>query len=226
MVFKMRHKVAESGNSTIPLQIAQYAIEAGSRKVGSHNVEHCYTSGKYVDMYECIFTTDLANILESILRSILDNTKNVVTIEQHENFVHRLTELAINIEKRSKRGFANVLIISDKSLFKIINKLYLTNNIPTIEFHRDNVNDFVLKSIGTVHGIKIYSSTELKADEMLLGYRGSADADAGSVFAPYNLLNYIRVVDPYSFTPMIQSMTRSGMEFNDVSDYYTKIIYK
>jgi hypothetical protein len=64
---------------------------------------------------------------------------------------------------------------------------------------------------GTLDKIAIYVSPYART-KVLVGAKGSSDADAGLIYAPYvPLMTSGMVVDPNTFEPHVSMMTRYGM---------------
>lgn len=215
--FRLKHV----NNST--LSVVSTALEASTRKLPSINLESYPFTSEAVGTASCIHDS-LVDIYENIINKISDNAlEQTFDIREHK-ISSRIYELANEIAIRSKRGIANILLISDEFVPTFMRELDCKLDIST---KRTKFKEFGLNYIGELHGrIKVYSTTALYGkNEMLLGYNGRG-CDSGVVFAPYVLYNHARVIDVVSFIPKMSTMTRSAMDVTDTSKFYTKILYK
>ena len=128
-----------------------------------------------------------------------------------------------DIAKMSKRGAGNKVIVSQDIWDMIQPELVERRSFDFCEF---NERKFPLEKKGTVYGgrITIYTDRNAPDQTILAAYKGgSSETDAGYFFLPYIMLMTSGVVvDPFTFQPQVNLMTRYGRVVDDNSKNYYK----
>ena len=156
------------------------------------------------------------------------NTDGRWQAEKFKSLLFKINKEANAIAKDTRRGRGNFLIVSADvaSALDLSGKLdyapAVDNNL-TVD---DTGNTFV----GTLQcRFKVYIDPYLGYDEVIVGYKGSSQMDAGMFYCPYVPLQMHRTVDPGSFHPKMMFKTRYGIVSNpfttikaNANSYYRK----
>ena len=133
--------------------------------------------------------------------------------EKYKSLLMKINKEANAIAKDTRRGRGNFIICSSDvaSLLDLTGKLdyapAIDNNL-TVD---DTGNTFV----GVLQGrFKVYIDPYLFYDEIIVGYKGSNQMDAGFFYCPYVPLQMHRAQDPNTFQPKIAFKTRYGTVAN------------
>jgi hypothetical protein len=127
------------------------------------------------------------------------------------------------IAQRARRGAGNWAIVSAKA------KAVLQES-RAVKWFDQPTESGILTHIGTLNDtIALYERNDLNPGEpygsdVLVGYKGSSDVDAGYIFAPQIPAAMSGVlIDPNTFQPVWSMMTRYGTyKSKDAENYFTK----
>ena len=165
-------------------------------------------------------TVEIDQEILASLASLAGNTYNYnqATVSGTATFVgdeHAALAVLINraanlIAQRTRRGAANWAVVSPESLTVL-------QSATTSAFARSTEGTFEAptntKFVGTLNSaMKIYvNSYAATGTSVLVGYKGSSEADAAAFYCPYvPLMSSGVVLDPNTFEPVVGFMTRYG----------------
>ena len=165
-------------------------------------------------------TVEIDQEILASLRSLAPNVGqfNQATVSGTATFVgdeHAALAVQINrganlIAQRTRRGAANWAVVSAEALTVL-------QSATTSAFARTTEGTFEAptnnKFVGTLNGaMKIYVDTYAQAGtDVLIGYKGTSEADAAAFYCPYvPLMSSGVVLDPATFEPVVGFMTRYG----------------
>jgi hypothetical protein len=223
-------KEAVAGNR-LSVQILKQTVEAKSRKLSARWTFEAAQDAQAqqgidieAEIMAALAQEITAEIDQEILSSLstLAGTTNVLAWDQTKvsgvaTFVgdeHASLAVAINrvaniIAQRTRRGAGNWAVVSPLSLT-------ILQSATTSAFARTTEGTFEAptntKMVGTLNGaMKIYVNTYAESDDVLIGYKGSTEADAPAYFCPYiPLMSSGVVLDPTTFEPVVSFLTRYG----------------
>lgn len=165
-------------------------------------------------------TVEIDQEILASLRALAGNTYNYnqATVSGTATFVgdeHAALAVLINraanlIAQRTRRGAANWSVVSSEALTVL-------QSATTSAFARTTEGTFEAptntKLVGTLNNaMKIYvDSYAGTGTSVLVGYKGSSEADAAAFYCPYvPLMSSGVVLDPNTFEPVVGFMTRYG----------------
>lgn len=165
-------------------------------------------------------TVEIDQEILASLRALAGNTYNYnqATVSGTATFVgdeHAALAVLINraanlIAQRTRRGAANWAVVSSEALTVL-------QSATTSAFARTTEGTFEAptntKLVGTLNNaMKIYvDSYAGTGTNVLVGYKGSSEADAAAFYCPYvPLMSSGVVLDPNTFEPVVGFMTRYG----------------
>jgi hypothetical protein len=165
-------------------------------------------------------TVEIDQEILSSLRSLAatEFTYNQATVSGTATFVgdeHAALAVLINraanlIAQRTRRGAGNWAVVSPQALTVL-------QSATTSAFARTTEGTFEAptntKFVGTLNGaMRIYvDSYASDSTPVLVGYKGSSEADAAAFYCPYvPLMSSGVVLDPATFEPVVGFMTRYG----------------
>jgi hypothetical protein len=165
-------------------------------------------------------TVEIDQEILASLRSLSGNTFNYnqATVSGTATFVgdeHAALAVLINraanlIAQRTRRGAGNWAVVSSEALTVL-------QSATTSAFARSTEGTFEAptntKFVGTLNNaMKIYvDSYANTGTAVLVGYKGSSEADAAAFYCPYvPLMSSGVVLDPATFEPVVGFMTRYG----------------
>jgi hypothetical protein len=165
-------------------------------------------------------TVEIDQEILASLRSLAGNSYNFnqATVSGTATFVgdeHAALAVLINraanlIAQRTRRGAANWAVVSSEALTVL-------QSATTSAFARTTEGTFEAptntKLVGTLNNaMKIYvDSYAGTGTSVLVGYKGSSEADAAAFYCPYvPLMSSGVVLDPSTFEPVVGFMTRYG----------------
>ena len=165
-------------------------------------------------------TVEIDQEILASLRSLSGNTYNYnqSTVSGTATFVgdeHAALAVVINraanlIAQRTRRGAANWAVVSSEALTVL-------QSATTSAFARTTEGTFEAptntKLVGTLNNaMKIYvDAYAATGTSVLVGYKGSSEADAAAFYCPYvPLMSSGVVLDPSTFEPVVGFMTRYG----------------
>jgi hypothetical protein len=165
-------------------------------------------------------TVEIDQEILASLRSLAGNAFNYnqATVSGTATFVgdeHAALAVVINraanlIAQRTRRGAANWAVVSPEALT-------ILQSATTSAFARTTEGTFEAptntKLVGTLNNaMKIYvDAYAATSTAVLVGYKGSSEADAAAYYCPYvPLMSSGVVLDPATFEPVVGFMTRYG----------------
>ena len=130
--------------------------------------------------------------------------------DEHAALAVLINRAANLIAQRTRRGAGNWAVVSPAALTVL-------QSATTIAFARTTEGTFEAptntKFVGTLNGaMRIYvDSYASDSTAVLVGYKGSSEADAAAFYCPYiPLMSSGVVLDPSTFEPVVGFMTRYG----------------
>jgi hypothetical protein len=130
--------------------------------------------------------------------------------DEHAALAVQINRVANKIAQRTRRGAANWAVVSPTALTVL-------QSATTSAFARTTEGTFEAptntKFVGTLNGaMKVYvDSYASDSQAVLVGYKGSSEADAAAFYCPYvPLMSSGVVLDPATFEPVVGFMTRYG----------------
>ena len=154
----------------------------------------------------------LANVEQTYDQSLVSGTATFVG-DEHAALAILINRTANLIAQRTRRGAANWAVISNQALT-------ILQSATTSAFARTTEGTFEAptntKFVGTLNGamrvyVDAYLSDSSDANQVLVGYKGSSEADAAAFYCPYiPLMSSGVVLDPATFEPVVGFLTRYG----------------
>ena len=154
----------------------------------------------------------LANVEQTYDQSLVSGTATFVG-DEHAALAILINRTANLIAQRTRRGAANWAVISNQALT-------ILQSATTSAFARTTEGTFEAptntKFVGTLNGamrvyVDAYLSDASDANQILVGYKGSSEADAAAFYCPYiPLMSSGVVLDPATFEPVVGFLTRYG----------------
>lgn len=150
--------------------------------------------------------------------------------DEHAALAVLINKAANDIAARTRRGAGNWLVVSPSILTVL-------QSATTSAFARTTEGAFEAptntKLVGTLNNVmKVYVNQYATDDTILVGYKGSSEADAAAFYCPYiPLMSTGTVLDPNTFEPTVGFMTRYGYveltnqasSLGNAADYLNKI---
>jgi|TARA_B100002019_G_scaffold291896_1_gene313336 hypothetical protein len=151
--------------------------------------------------------------------------------DEHAALAVLINRAANKIAQRTRRGAGNYAVVSPQALTVL-------QSATTSAFARTTEGTFEAptntKFVGTLNGaMKVYvDGYAADGTDVLVGYKGSSEADAAAFYCPYiPLMSSGVVLDPGTFEPVVSFMTRYGyVELNNTAsslgnaaDYLAKV---
>jgi hypothetical protein len=240
-----------SGGRQISVQILKQAVEAKTRKLqarwtfeAAQDAQAMHGIDVEAEIMAALAQEITAEIDQEILLSLrslatTEYTYNQATVSGTATFVgdeHAALAVLINrvanlIAQRTRRGAGNYAVVSSASLTVL-------QSATTSAFARTTEGTFEAptntKFVGTLNGsmrvfVDSYASDTVP---VLVGYKGSSEADAPAFYCPYiPLMSSGVVLDPTTFEPVVSFMTRYGFieltntasSFGNAGDYVGEI---
>ena len=154
----------------------------------------------------------LASVEETYDQALVSGTATFVG-DEHAALAIQLNRVSNLIAQRTRRGAGNWAVVSNQALT-------ILQSATTSAFARTTEGTFEAptntKFVGTLNGaMKIYVDS-YKADsdqnnQVLIGYKGTSEADAPAFYCPYiPLMSSGVVLDPNTFEPVVGFLTRYG----------------
>ena len=219
-----------NGGRQISVQILKQAVEAKTRKLqarwtfeAAQDAQAMHGIDVEAEIMAALAQEITAEIDQEILLSLrslatTEFTYNQATVSGTATFVgdeHAALAVLINrsanlIAQRTRRGAGNWAVVSPAALTVL-------QSATTSAFARTTEGTFEAptntKFVGTLNGaMKIYvDSYDSDSTPVLVGYKGSSEADAAAFYCPYiPLMSSGVVLDPATFEPVVGFMTRYG----------------
>ena len=158
----------------------------------------------------------LGTVEETYDQSLVSGTATFVG-DEHAALAIQINRVANLIAQRTRRGAGNWAVVSNQALT-------ILQSATTSAFARTTEGTFEAptntKFVGTLNGaMRIYvdaympdsGSQTIQDNQVLIGYKGTSEADAAAFYCPYiPLMSSGVVLDPSTFEPVVSFMTRYG----------------
>ena len=212
------------------IQILKAPVEAKSRKLSARwtfEAAQDAQAQQGIDIEAEIMAALAQEITAEIDQEILASLRALATVEltydqslvsgtatfvgdEHAALAIMVNRVANLIAQRTRRGAANWAVISNQALT-------LLQSATTSAFARTTEGTFEAptntKFVGTLNGaMRIYVDAYAQdTQNVLVGYKGTSEADAAAFYCPYiPLMSSGVVLDPSTFEPVVGFMTRYG----------------
>jgi hypothetical protein len=240
-----------TGGKQISVQILKQAVEAKTRKLqarwtfeSAQDAQAMHGIDVEAEIMAALAQEITAEIDQEILLSLrtlaaTEFTYNQATVSGTATFVgdeHAALAVLINrvanlIAQRTRRGAGNYAVVSSASLTVL-------QSATTSAFARTTEGTFEAptntKFVGTLNGaMRVFvNSYASDTQPVLVGYKGTSEADAPAFYCPYiPLMSSGVVLDPSTFEPVVSFMTRYGFveltntasSFGNAADYVGEI---
>jgi hypothetical protein len=240
-----------NGGKQISVQILKQAVEAKTRKLqarwtfeAAQDAQAMHGIDVEAEIMAALAQEITAEIDQEILLSLrtlaaTEFTYNQATVSGTATYVgdeHAALAVLINrvanlIAQRTRRGAGNWAVVSSASLTVL-------QSATTSAFARTTEGTFEAptntKFVGTLNGaMRVFcDSYASDTQSVLVGYKGSSEADAAAFYCPYiPLMSSGVVLDPSTFEPVVSFMTRYGYveltntasSFGNAGDYVGEI---
>jgi hypothetical protein len=240
-----------TGGKQISVQILKQAVEAKTRKLqarwtfeSAQDAQAMHGIDVEAEIMAALAQEITAEIDQEILLSLstlaaTEYTYNQATVSGTATFVgdeHAALAVLINrvanlIAQRTRRGAGNWCVVSPASLTVL-------QSATTSAFARTTEGTFEAptntKFVGTLNGaMRVFvNSYASDTSSVLVGYKGTSEADAAAFYCPYiPLMSSGVVLDPSTFEPVVSFMTRYGFveltntasSFGNAADYVGEI---
>jgi len=240
-----------TGGKQISVQILKQAVEAKTRKLqarwtfeSAQDAQAMHGIDVEAEIMAALAQEITAEIDQEILLSLstlaaTEYTYNQATVSGTATFVgdeHAALAVLINrvanlIAQRTRRGAGNWCVVSPASLTVL-------QSATTSAFARTTEGTFEAptntKFVGTLNGaMRVFvNSYAQDTASVLVGYKGTSEADAAAFYCPYiPLMSSGVVLDPTTFEPVVSFMTRYGFveltntasSFGNAADYVGEI---
>jgi hypothetical protein len=240
-----------NGGKQISVQILKQAVEAKTRKLqarwtfeSAQDAQSMHGIDVEAEIMAALAQEITAEIDQEILLSLrslasTEFTYNQATVSGTATFVgdeHAALAVLINrvanlIAQRTRRGAGNWAVVSPAALTVL-------QSATTSAFARTTEGTFEAptntKFVGTLNGAMRVFVDSYAGDTtpVLVGYKGSSEADAAAFYCPYiPLMSSGVVLDPSTFEPVVSFMTRYGYveltntasSFGNAGDYVGEI---
>ena len=240
-----------TGGKQISVQILKQAVEAKTRKLqarwtfeSAQDAQAMHGIDVEAEIMAALAQEITAEIDQEILLSLrslaaTEFTYNQATVSGTATFVgdeHAALAVLINrvanlIAQRTRRGAGNYAVVSSAALTVL-------QSATTSAFARTTEGTFEAptntKFVGTLNGaMRVFvDSYASDTTPVLVGYKGTSEADAPAFYCPYiPLMSSGVVLDPTTFEPVVSFMTRYGFveltntasSFGNAADYVGEI---
>ena len=240
-----------TGGKQISVQILKQAVEAKTRKLqarwtfeSAQDAQAMHGIDVEAEIMAALAQEITAEIDQEILLSLrtlaaTEYTYNQATVSGTATFVgdeHAALAVLINrvanlIAQRTRRGAGNYAVVSPFALT-------ILQSATTSAFARTTEGTFEAptntKFVGTLNGAMRVFVNSYASDtaSVLVGYKGTSEADAAAFYCPYiPLMSSGVVLDPSTFEPVVSFMTRYGFveltntasSFGNAADYVGEI---
>ena len=219
------------------IQILKAAVEAKSRKLSARwtfEAAQDAQAQQGIDIEAEIMAALAQEITAEIDQEILASLRGLASVEEtydqalvsgtatfvgdeHAALAIQINRVANLIAQRTRRGSANWAVVSNQALT-------ILQSATTSAFARTTEGTFEAptntKFVGTLNGaMRIYvdaylpdsGSQGIEDNQVLVGYKGTSEADAAAFYCPYiPLMSSGVVLDPATFEPVVGFLTRYG----------------
>jgi len=240
------------------IQILKSPVEAKSRKLSARwtfEAAQDAQAQQGIDIEAEIMAALAQEITAEIDQEILASLRALATVEQtydqslvsgtatfvgdeHAALAIQINRAANLIAQRTRRGAGNWAVVSNQALT-------ILQSATTSAFARTTEGTFEAptntKFVGTLNGaMRVYvdaylpdsGSQSIQDNQVLIGYKGSSEADAAAFYCPYiPLMSSGVVLDPATFEPVVGFLTRYGYvelsntasSLGNAADYLAKV---
>ena len=223
-----------SAGNRLSIQILKQAVEAKSRKLSARwtfEAAQDAQAQQGIDIEAEIMAALAQEITAEIDQEILTSLRSLASVEEtydqaavsgtatfvgdeHAALAVQINRVANKIAQRTRRGAGNFAVVSNQALT-------ILQSATTSAFARTTEGTFEAptntKFVGTLNNaMRVYVDAYLAdsgqdANQVLVGYKGSSEADAAAFYCPYiPLMSSGVVLDPDTFEPVVGFMTRYG----------------
>jgi hypothetical protein len=162
----------------------------------------------------------LASVEQTYDQALVSGTATFVG-DEHAALAIQINRVSNLIAQRTRRGSGNWAVVSNQALT-------ILQSATTSAFARTTEGTFEAptntKFVGTLNGamriyVDAYMSDTVDANQVLIGYKGTSEADAAAFYCPYiPLMSSGVVLDPATFEPVVGFLTRYGyVELNNTA---------
>ena len=223
----------------LSIQILKQAVEAKSRKLSARwtfEAAQDAQAQQGIDVEAEIMAALAQEITAEIDQEIIGSLKSLAGTAQltynqaavsgtatfvgdeHAALAVQINRVANTIAQRTRRGAGNWAVVSPTALT-------ILQSATTSAFARSTEGTFEAptntKFVGTLNGaMKVYVNAYAgDSQSVLVGYKGSSEADAAAFYCPYiPLMSSGVVLDPATFEPVVGFLTRYGyVELNNTA---------
>lgn len=240
-----------TGGKKLSIQILKQTVEAKSRKLSANwtfEAAQDAQAQQGIDIEAEIMAALAQEITAEIDQEIIGSLSTLAgtafsTYDQQgvsgtATFVgdeHAALAILINraanaIAQRTRRGAGNYAVVSPTALT-------ILQSATTSAFARSTEGTFEAptnnKLVGTLNSaMKVYVNTYASSDDVIVGYKGSSEADAPAFYCPYiPLMSSGVVLNPTTFEPTVSFLTRYGYvelsntasSLGNAADYLAKV---
>jgi hypothetical protein len=215
------------------IQILKAPVEAKSRKLSARwtfEAAQDAQAQQGIDIEAEIMAALAQEITAEIDQEILTSLRGLATVEQtydqalvsgtatfvgdeHAALAIQINRVSNLIAQRTRRGAGNWAVVSNQALT-------ILQSATTSAFARTTEGTFEAptntKFVGTLNGamkiyVDSYKSDDDDNNQILIGYKGTSEADAPAFYCPYiPLMSSGVVLDPATFEPVVGFLTRYG----------------
>src|SRR6056300_782545 len=223
----------EAGNK-MSIQILKQTVEAKTRKLSARwtfEAAQDAQAQQGIDIEAEIMAALAQEITAEIDQEILTSLRSLASVEEtydqaavsgtatfvgdeHAALAVQINRVSNKIAQRTRRGAGNFAVVSNQALT-------ILQSATTSAFARSTEGTFEAptntKFVGTLNNsMRVYVNTYAAdngqdGNQVLIGYKGSSEADAAAFYCPYiPLMSSGVVLDPDTFEPVVGFMTRYG----------------
>jgi len=223
-----------SAGKKLSIQILKQAVEAKTRKLSARwtfEAAQDAQAQQGIDVEAEIMAALAQEITAEIDQEIIQSLRSLASVEEtydqagvsgtatfvgdeHAALAVQINRVANKIAQRTRRGAGNFAVVSNQALT-------ILQSATTSAFARTTEGTFEgptnTKYVGTLNNsMRVYVDAYLAdsgqdANQVLVGYKGSSEADAAAFYCPYiPLMSSGVVLDPLTFEPVVSFMTRYG----------------
>jgi hypothetical protein len=215
------------------IQILKAPVEAKSRKLSARwtfEAAQDAQAQQGIDIEAEIMAALAQEITAEIDQEILTSLRGLASVEQtydqalvsgtatfvgdeHAALAIQINRVSNLIAQRTRRGAGNWAVVSNQALT-------ILQSATTSAFARTTEGTFEAptntKFVGTLNGamkiyVDSYKSDDDDNNQILIGYKGTSEADAPAFYCPYiPLMSSGVVLDPATFEPVVGFLTRYG----------------
>lgn len=224
--------VIEGQGNRMSLEIVSHTVTAGSRQLaasftpeGIQDLSAIHKCTDIQEVFEEVLSSEIASELDNqVLNNLYALAEDVgdFTPLGDPSLALMINYMANNIARNTRRGAGNFAVLSP------IAATFLVASAGNAFVQADDTDDKLgsVKFIGVLNGtINVYTNIMAKVD-VLVGYKGREQIDAGAFDCPYvPIMTTGVVVNAVTFQPEIRLMTRGGFQYDKdkAAKYFTKL---